>query len=92
MSSAATVACSGSVTTSVAIELEVWVKHVLSGTEEERPRFKVTEAMFTYVAIDAKGKKRAIKKGPIRAGRRQRPLTTEHETPFAAAATNVPPA
>jgi acyl-CoA thioesterase YciA len=49
--------------TSIAIALEVWVKHVLSGTEDEWPRFKVTEAMFTYVAIDAKGKKRAIKKG-----------------------------
>ena len=48
--------------TSVAIQLEVWVKKVLSGTEAEWPRFKVTEAMFTYVAIDAKGQKRAIKK------------------------------
>jgi acyl-CoA thioesterase YciA len=49
--------------TSIAIQLEVWVKHVLSGTEEEWPRFKVTEATFTYVAIDAKGKERAIKRG-----------------------------
>jgi len=49
--------------TSIAIQLEVWVKHVLSETEDQWPRFKVTEAMFTYVAIDAKGKKRAIKKG-----------------------------
>ena len=48
-------------TTSVAIELEVWVKQVSSETEEEWPRFKVTEARFTYVAIDAKGAKRAIK-------------------------------
>ena len=47
--------------TSIAIELEVWVKNVLSETEEEWPRFKVTEAIFTYVAIDAEGKKRAIK-------------------------------
>ena len=46
--------------TSLAIELEVWVKSVLSETEEEWPRFKVTEAIFTYVAIDGEGKKRAI--------------------------------
>ena len=48
-------------TTSIAIELEVWVKNVLDETEEESPRFKVTEAIFTYVAIDAEGNKRAIK-------------------------------
>jgi len=46
--------------TSIAIELEVWVKSVLAETEAEWPRFKVTEAIFTYVAIDADGKKRAI--------------------------------
>jgi acyl-CoA thioesterase YciA len=49
--------------TSIAIQLEVWVKHVLSGIEDEWPRFKVTEALFTYVAIDSRGQKRAIKKG-----------------------------
>ena len=48
--------------TSIAIALEVWVKSVLHETEEEWPRFKVTEAIFTYVAVDAEGKKRAIKK------------------------------
>jgi len=47
--------------TSIAIALEVWVKSVVHETEEEWPRFKVTEAIFTYVAIDAEGKKRAIK-------------------------------
>ena len=47
--------------TSIAIALEVWVKSVRHETEEEWPRFKVTEAIFTYVAIDAGGKKRAIK-------------------------------
>ena len=51
-------------TTSIAIELEVWVKSVRRETEEEWPRFKVTEALFTYVAIDAEGKKRAIKVTP----------------------------
>lgn len=47
--------------TSIAISLEVWVKSVRHETEEEWPRFKVTEAIFTYVAIDAEGRKRAIK-------------------------------
>jgi len=47
--------------TSIAIKLEVWVKSVVHQTEEEWPRFKVTEAIFTYVAIDADGKKRAIR-------------------------------
>ncbi len=51
-------------TTSIAIELEVWVKQVRRETEEEWPRFKVTEALFTYVAIDGKGRKRAIKVAP----------------------------
>ena len=48
-------------TTSIAIELEVWIKHVLPESEEEWSRVKVTEALFTYVAIDGKGRKRAIK-------------------------------
>jgi acyl-CoA thioesterase YciA len=47
-------------TTSIAIELEVWVKSVLSTTEDEWPRFKVTEAIFTYVAIDEDGNKQPI--------------------------------
>ena len=47
--------------TSIAIALEVWVKSVLHETEEDWPRFKVTEAIFTYVAIDAEGNKRPIK-------------------------------
>ena len=51
-------------TTSIAIDLEVWVKHVRRETEEDWPRFKVTEALFTYVAIDAEGNKRAIKAAP----------------------------
>ena len=46
--------------TSIAIELEVWVKQIRGETEEEWPRFKVTQALFTYVAIDAEGKKNRI--------------------------------
>jgi acyl-CoA thioesterase YciA len=46
--------------TSVKINLEVWVKPILRETEERQRRFKVTEAAFTYVAIDEKGNKRPI--------------------------------
>ncbi|MDB4673340.1 acyl-CoA thioester hydrolase YciA [Verrucomicrobiales bacterium] len=48
--------------TSVTLELEVWVRPVLRESEETCPRFKVTEAHFTYVAIDDQGKKRPIPK------------------------------
>ena len=47
-------------TTSIAIELEVWIKQIRAETEQDWPRFKVTQAVFTYVAIDAAGKKKAI--------------------------------
>src|SRR5881394_3358689 len=47
--------------TSIDIAFEVRVKSVLSETEEEWPRFKVTEAICTYLAIDAEGTKRDIK-------------------------------
>lgn len=46
--------------TSLTLHLEVWVKPILRKTEEICPSFKVTEASFTYVAIDDNGKKRAI--------------------------------
>ena len=49
-------------TTSVALELEVWVKPVLRETEDKKSRFKVTEALFTYVAIDEYGRKRVIER------------------------------
>ncbi len=51
-------------TTSIAIELEVWVKHIRRESEEDWPRFKVTQALFTYVAVDAEGRKKAIEVGP----------------------------
>lgn len=59
--------------TSIAIALEVWVKSVLDEIEEESPRFKVTEAIFTYVAIDAEGKKRGIKRSTPPTTFQQRP-------------------
>ncbi len=46
--------------TSVKINLEVWVKPILRQNEERQRRFKVTEAAFTYVAIDDEGNKRPI--------------------------------
>lgn len=44
--------------TSISLKLEVWVKPILRGSEETR--FKVTEACFTYVAIDDQGNKRVL--------------------------------
>ena len=58
------VACYGSVvrigTTSITLELEVWVKSVGRREDGESPFLKVTEAAFTYVAIDKNGKKKPI--------------------------------
>lgn len=48
--------------TSVKINLEVWVKPILRENEDKTRRFKVTEAAFTYVAIDEKGNKQSIKR------------------------------
>ena len=45
-------------TTSMTIKLEVWVKPVLREAESER--YCVTEAVFTYVAIDEQRKPRRI--------------------------------
>ena len=62
------VCCYGKVmrigTTSVTIRLEVWVKPCLreAAADREYPFFKVTEASFTYVAIDEDGHKRLIPK------------------------------
>ena len=49
--------------TSITIRLEVWVKQLLHESRRmspEEPFFKVTEASFTYVAIDQDGHKRQI--------------------------------
>jgi len=44
------------------LELEVWVTpiHRTRATEEHCPQFKVTEATFTFVAIDDEGRKKKI--------------------------------
>ena len=58
------VCCYGKLTrtgnTSVTIRLEVWVKPGLRGkrTEKESSFFMVTEASYTYVAVDEDGRKR----------------------------------
>lgn len=49
--------------TSISVRLEVWVKPVLR--KGGGPRFKVTEARFTYVAIDEEGKKREVPKAGV---------------------------
>lgn len=46
--------------TSMKIALEVWVKPILR--DDEDGHFLVTEASFTYVAVDKEGKKRVIPK------------------------------
>lgn len=58
------VCCYGEVvrigTTSITINLEVWVKPVLRPGGDQNNRFKVTQAAFTYVALDDNGNKRKI--------------------------------
>lgn len=43
--------------TSMQIQVEVWIKKVYDGSRERR---LVTEALFTYVAIDEQGKPRPV--------------------------------
>lgn len=58
------VCCYGDVikigTTSIAINLEVWVKPSLTRPVEKEVKFQVTRAAFTYVALDHHGKKQVI--------------------------------
>ena len=58
------VGCYGKVirigTTSVTINLEVWVKAAQPRITQEMQMFKVTEAAFTYVAMDPEGKKQPV--------------------------------
>ena len=43
-------------TTSITVHVEAWVAR----RRESQARFKVTEGVFTFVALDAKGKKRKV--------------------------------
>lgn len=60
------VSCYGSVVrignTSLTLHIDVWVEAVLRGAEEVCPSFKVTEARFTYVAVDDNGNKVVFEK------------------------------
>jgi len=51
-------------TTSITVKLEVWVNPVMRDDERGSGRFKVTEATFTYVAVDSAGRKRALPPAP----------------------------
>ena len=59
------VCCYGSIQkigrTSITIDLEVWIRPILRQKLQQCPMIKVTEASYTYVAIDDNGKKRLIK-------------------------------
>lgn len=59
------VCCYGKVvkigTTSITVNLEIWVKKPVTGPYKElEQRYKVTEAAFTYVAVDANGEKHPV--------------------------------
>jgi acyl-CoA thioesterase YciA len=47
-------------TTSVTINLEVWVRQALSDPHRKASNEKVTRAAFTYVAVDDLGRKQPI--------------------------------
>lgn len=58
------VCCYGEVvkigTTSITIDLEVWVKPMFYKPMGENMKLQVTKAAFTYVAVDKNGKKHVI--------------------------------
>ncbi len=60
------VACYGEVirigTTSLTINLEIWAKSLMKPSEAQKPMYKVTEAAFTYVAVDEEGHKRPVRR------------------------------
>ncbi|MFN2354394.1 MAG: acyl-CoA thioester hydrolase YciA [Desulfopila sp.] len=49
-------------TTSITINLEIWVKPVHAPAKDLSKRYKVTQAAFTYVAVDDEGNKQVILK------------------------------
>ena len=52
--------CTKIANSSLMIKLEVWVKPVLDKLADDR--YRVTEAVFTYVAVDQQGKSRKIER------------------------------
>lgn len=59
------VCCYGEVvkigTTSITVNLEVWVKPTLDKPASESIKSQVTKAAFTYVSVDSAGRKKRIK-------------------------------
>ena len=47
--------------TSITIRLEIWINPILRGNPDKAERFKVTEATFTYVAVDDNGNKHSVR-------------------------------
>ncbi|CAG0912053.1 unnamed protein product [Cyprideis torosa] len=62
------VCCHGKVVqkgaTSITIHLEIWAKPAQNMVHQPPQRYKVTEATFTYVAVDEQGKKRPLPRHP----------------------------
>ena len=58
------VCCYGKVlsigTTSITINLEIWVKPIQGQAKDQQKRYKVTQAAFTYVAVDEQGNKHPV--------------------------------
>lgn len=48
--------------TSMTLNLEIWVKPAPKGNNPPGNRYKVTEAAFTYVAINDEGKKQLVQR------------------------------
>lgn len=63
------VCCYGSVlrigSTSITVQLEVWVKPVLEHSDSPEGRYKVTEAEFVFVAVDKHGRKRTVSRDAL---------------------------
>lgn len=47
-------------TTSITINLEIWVKPARALAKDLSKRYKVTQAAFTYVAVDDEGNKQVV--------------------------------
>lgn len=48
--------------TSISINLEIWVKQGQGSKSDQKSILKVTQAAFTYVSVDSKGRKKPVKK------------------------------
>jgi acyl-CoA thioesterase YciA len=48
--------------TSISINLEIWVKQGQGVKDGKKSILKVTQAAFTYVAVDSEGRKQSVRK------------------------------